>query len=82
MRNWLEMVMLINTYDLVSYNILKVFVLVGRGTVQLLTRIALIQTPSSFFIMQKKWKKYSIISHDHDPELMTAVKAFIISYIR
>ena len=42
-----------NTCDLVSYNILEVFLLVERGTVQLINRITLIQTPSSFFIMHK-----------------------------
>ena len=76
-RIWLEMV---NACDLVSYDILESHCVSGKGG------FTITKQSSSYldhFLscrkVEKAWYMY-IISHDHDQELITAIKVFIISF--
>ena len=71
-RIWLEMVMAMNNYNFVSYNILEMFVS-GKGDCTISKWNSSYSDPFQLFYYAEKW------GHDHDQKLMTTVKWFIIS---
>ena len=65
-RFWLEIVLLMHIYDLVSYYMLASF-LVGMGIIEILSM--------HLFYHAEMWAKY--ISRDHDQEFISTMKPFI-----